>query len=194
MKEIAAAVAEESGKKAGSIVIEDIYKMFIKPRLEKIKNKPKDAEIIFDIIEEYLKEAYQRNKYMNTIVFNRETKTIDDLYVPLTIVKNGKSYREKIVIDEDMENIFEKLHRILIIDTAGMGKSTLAKFAYLKCLEKNYGIPFLIELRKLEKGKSLLQYICDELRLSRKELTPEDIRFIVEKGEFIFFLDDYDEK
>ena len=29
MKEIAAAVAEESGKKAGSIVIEDIYKMFI---------------------------------------------------------------------------------------------------------------------------------------------------------------------
>ena len=52
MKEIAAAVAEESGKKAGSIVIEDIYKMFIKPRLEKIKNKPKDAEIIFDIIEE----------------------------------------------------------------------------------------------------------------------------------------------
>lgn len=193
MKEIAAAVAEESGKKAGSIVIEDIYKMFIKPRLEKIKNKPKDAEIIFDIIEEYLKEAYQRNKYMNTIVFNRETNTIDDLYVPLTIVKNGKSYREKIVIDEDMENIFEKLHRILIIDTAGMGKSTLAKFAYLKCLEKNYGIPFLIELRKLEKGKSLLQYICDELRLSRKELTPEDIRFIVEKGEFIFFLDGYDE-
>ncbi len=193
MKEIAAAVVEESGKKAGSIVIEDIYKMFIKPRLEKIKNKPKDAEIIFDIIEEYLKEAYQRNKYMNTIVFNRETKTIDDLYVPLTIVKNGKSYREKIVIDEDMENIFEKLHRILIIDTAGMGKSTLAKFAYLKCLEKNYGIPFLIELRKLEKGKSLIQYICDELRLSRKELTPEDIRFIVEKGEFIFFLDGYDE-
>lgn len=40
----------------GAIVIENIYKMFIKPRLEKIKNKPKDAEIIFDIIEEYLKE------------------------------------------------------------------------------------------------------------------------------------------
>lgn len=193
MKEITSAIAEESGKKAGSMVLEDIYKMFVRPRLEKIKNKPKDVEIIFDLIEEYLRDAYQRNKYMNTIVFSRETKTIDDLYIPLTIEKTGKNGREKIIINENMENIFDKLHRILIIDTAGMGKSTLAKFAYLKCLEKNFGIPFLIELRKLEKGKSLLKYIFDELSLCKKELTAEDIRFIMEKGDFVFFLDGYDE-
>ena len=89
MKEITSAIAEESGKKAGSMVLEDIYKMFVRPRLEKIKNKPKDVEIIFDLIEEYLRDAYQRNKYMNTIVFSRETKTIDDLYIPLTIEKTG---------------------------------------------------------------------------------------------------------
>lgn len=36
MKEITSTIAEESGKKAGSMVLEDIYKMFVRPRLEKI--------------------------------------------------------------------------------------------------------------------------------------------------------------
>ncbi len=60
-------------------------------------------------------------------------------------------------------------------------------------MEKNFGIPFLIELRKLEKGKGVLKYICDELCLCKKELNSNDIRFILERGEFIFFLDGYDE-
>lgn len=186
-------VAKSCVQKAGDNFIEELFNEFIRPRLKKIKDKPKDCEIIFDIIEEYLKDAYERNKYMNTIVFNKETKTIQELYIPLTIVRNGKNSRDKLIIGEDIGNIFEKIHRVLIIDTAGMGKSTLAKYLYIKCLEKNFGIPFLIELRKLEKGKGLFKYICDELCLCKKELNPNDIRFIIERGEFIFFLDGYDE-
>lgn len=193
MNEVVDPIVQECAKKTGEFIIEDIYKEFVKPKLLKIKNKPKDAETIFDLLEEYLKNSYERNRYMNTIVFSKETKTIENLYVPLTIEKNGKNPREKVIIDENMYNIFSQMHKIMIIDTAGMGKSTLAKYVYLKCLEKDFGIPFLIELRKLEKGKSILEYICKELCICEKELNPNDIKFIIERGEFIFFLDGYDE-
>lgn len=193
MDKIVKSFVGECGGKAASHIVDDLYEEYIKPKLEKIKNRPKDSEIIFDNLREYLKKAYDRNRYMNTIVFNKETKTVDDLYIPLTIIKNSRNNRKKIIIDENMENFFESLHKILIIDTAGMGKSTLAKYVYLKCLEKDYGIPFLIEMRKLEKGTGILQYISDELCLGQKELSCHDIRSIIERGEFIFFFDGYDE-
>lgn len=186
-------VAQDYAKKAGGYVIEDIYKEFIKPKLNKIKNKPKNAYIIFEMLEKYYEKAYDRYKYMNTIVFKKETKTIDELYIPLTIVKNGKSNREKIVIDDNMPNIFQKCKRILLIDLAGMGKSTVLKYMYLKWLRSGHGIPFLIELRRLEKEETILRYICREMCLYENKLNENDIRFLIENGEFVFFLDGYDE-
>lgn len=178
--------------KGGEKVIEELFNTFVRPRINKLKNRPKCTEDIIELLEEYLENAYNRNKYINTIVFKKETKTIDELYIPLTIVKNGKNCKEKILINDEVYNFFETKSRILLIDNAGMGKSTLVKYIYLHCLKKKYGIPFLIELRKLQ-GKSLLQYIGDEICLCEKELNTNDIKFLIERGDFIFFLDGFDE-
>lgn len=186
-------VIKDVSTKVSVNIFDDIYKDYIKPRLERIKNKPKNAYDIFEILEEYFNKSYDRYKYMNTIVFKKETKTIDDLYIPLTILKNGRKKREKIVVNENIYNIFQKSKKILLIDLAGMGKSTIIKYMYLKWLRSDYDIPFLIELRKIEKGESLLDYICKELCLSEKQLTSNDIKFLLERGDFIFFLDGYDE-
>lgn len=186
-------VIKNVSSKAGERIVDDIYKEYIKPRLEKIKNKPKNAYDIFEILEEYYNRSYDRYKYMNTIVFKKETKTIDELYIPLTILKSGKKKREKIIINDQIYNIFQKSKRVLLIDLAGMGKSTIIKYMYLKWIRSDYDIPFLIELRKIEKGVSLLDYICQELCLSQKELTSNDIKFLLERGDFVFFLDGYDE-
>lgn len=189
----ASPVIKDATTKVGGMLVDEVIETFIRPKFEKIKNKPKNANKILEILESYYQKAYHRNKYMNTIVFKKETKTIDELYIPLTILKNGKERREKIVIDYQVTNIFERNKRVLVIDSAGMGKSTLSKFLYLKWIKSEYDIPFFIELRKIKKGMTILEHICEELCLSEKELTVNDIRFLVERGDFIFFLDGFDE-
>lgn len=186
-------IAQEAVKKTSGKFLDEMFETFLRPKFEKMKNKPKNTEDILEILEEYYQKAYNKNKYMNTIVFKQETKSLDELYIPLTIVKNGKNSKEKIVINNNISNIFETRKRILIIDSAGMGKSTLTKFLYLKWLNTDFDIPFLIELRKVKNGMSLLDHICQELCLSEKRLSANDIKFLIERGDFIFFLDGYDE-
>ena len=130
---------------------------------------------------------------MNTIVFQKETKTIDELYIPLTIVQNGKKNNNRVIIDENLKNIFYDPIKILIIDSAGMGKSTLVKFLSNFCIKKRWSIPFLIELRKLERGQSIESFIVKEIQLDNEKITGIDIKELLKRGDFIFFFDGYDE-
>ena len=90
MNTITEKAIEEANKKGINKAIDLLVDKFIVDKLDKIINKPQDIEIINDLLREYLNKKYEFNKYMNTIVFQKETKTIDELYIPLTIVQNGK--------------------------------------------------------------------------------------------------------
>lgn len=177
------------GGKSGVDIIVDT---FIKPKLEKWKNRPKEYFALMELISNYLKKCNEKDRYMNTIVFRKETKTIDELYVPLTLIKNGNR-RESITVDDNLSNIFDKPGKKLIIDTAGMGKSTLVKFLSLISINKNIGVPFTIELRRLEKNQEIIEFITEEIKLLENQFTRADIEDIIKRGDFIFFLDGYDE-
>lgn len=181
-----------AGKKGIDKTIDLLVEKFINPKLEKILNAPQNIFVLGDLFNEYLKKKYEKDKYINTIVFQNESKTIDELYIPLTIIQNGRR-NKSMILDEDMNNIFEEPNTLLIIDTAGTGKSTLVKFLSNLCIEKNWGIPFVIELRKLEKNQSLESYIISDIQLSNNNIKDVDIADIIRRGNFIFFLDGYDE-
>lgn len=191
MRKIAQDTLTEGSKKGVDKVIDLVFDKFIIPKLDKVLNGPKDLFILLDLFKEYLNKRYENDKYMNTIVFHKETKTIDELYIPLTIVQNGK--RNNIVINENMKNIFEEPNKMLIIDTAGTGKSTLVKFLSLICIRKEWGIPLVIELRKIEKAQSIMSYIIQEIQLSNSKIEEVDILDIFRRGGFILFFDGYDE-
>ena len=131
-------IITESGKKAGEKFVDIIIDTFLKPKFESIVNRPKNYMVLVDLLANYIKKSYENGKYMNTIVFRSESKTIDELYIPLTLMKTGRK-NEKIVINAELNNIFEKPRKILILDTAGMGKSTLVKYLYLFCIENGLG-------------------------------------------------------
>lgn len=192
MAKIVESTLGEAGKKGVSKAIDLLVDKFINPKLESILNAPHDIFVIHDLIREYLNKKYENDKYMNTIVFQRETKTIDDLYIPLTIVQNGKK-NNKLVLNEDMKNIFSEPTKMLIIDTAGTGKSTLLRFLSIMCIEKQWGIPFIIELRKIEKKQTMEAFIIEEIKLSNANLKDVDIIDLIRRGDFIFFLDGFDE-
>lgn len=190
-----ALVATESAKE----LIKSSIGTYIKPKLEKsYRNKEAESHLIKveDYIKDYLERSYKNAEIMNTIVFKNQQKKVDDLYIPLTLVKSDSMYKnknEEIYIDKYKENLINDYKKILLVDSAGMGKSTIIKYLYLCTIRENKGIPVLIELRKLEKNVSIIEFIIKEINGVRQYLKEEDILNLIEGGDFIFFFDGYDE-
>lgn len=191
MKELGMKIAEEASKKGVGEAIDLLFDKFLNPKIEMIANSPQDILDLEEQFKTYLSKRYDIDKYINTIVFHNENKTIDELYIPLTIVQNGK--RNSIAFNKDMNNIFDIPIKYLIMDTAGTGKSTLVKFLSTHCVERSWGYPFVIELRRLEKDQLIEEYILNDVQLICKNIKNVDIKDLIRRGDFIFFLDGYDE-
>lgn len=148
--------------------------------------------------------AYGMSQYasINSVVLGNESKPLDDLYVPLTIKRIGSSNHTNstVKLDRFPKALFNQHRHILVMDTAGMGKSTLMRFLYVSCIRNKAGlIPLLIELRRLPKDKNVIDCIAsaidsvgadlnDKHRFSRKRLAA-----MISTGGFLFLLDGYDE-
>jgi hypothetical protein len=172
---------------------------FVKPKLETINKKMSKQKNIFVInekINKYIEKSCNKCLYMNTIVFKNDQKRIDELYIPLTVVKNSKMKNDKyeeFLIDKYRDDFIQLYKRVLLVDTAGMGKSTIIKYLYLNALAESKGIPILIELRKLDKDISIVDFIMSEMNGIREHFSKEDVLELIEGGDFIFFFDGYDE-
>lgn len=191
MKELGKNMVEEAGKKGVGKAIDLLFDKYVNPKIEMIANSPQDILDLEEQFKTYLSKRYDINKYINTIVFHNENKTIDELYIPLTIVQNGK--QNNISFSKGMNNIFDTPIKYLIMDTAGTGKSTLVKFLSTHCIEKSWGYPFVVELRRLEKDQLIEEYILNDVQLICKKVKRVDIKDLIRRGDFIFFLDGYDE-
>ena len=76
---------------------------------------------------------------------------------------------------------------------AGMGKSTIIKYFACQGVNLDKCIPIVIELRRLEKNQSILEYIQTQINSLDKNIRIEEIVDILKKGDFVIFFDGYDE-
>lgn len=159
------------------------------------------VDIFTDRFAEYVSQQAQRHSCLSTIVFGHQ-KTLHDLYIPLTVVPVDESQPGKdddsILIDRFSPKFIPIHNRILITDTAGMGKSTLSKFLFLQCLKSCYAIPVFIELRHLSSITDIVSLLHRQLNPSiaaddEQKFTKRQIERILKKGGLIFFFDGYDE-
>ncbi|QJP10709.1 NACHT domain-containing protein [Pseudomonas multiresinivorans] len=150
---------------------------------------------------DYLSNLGGQCSIINTIAFQNTPKRLDDLYIPLTLTTPEKTISIKITENSDL---FKIGNRILINDSAGMGKSTLSKRVVLNTLSTNTEIPVYLELRKVNKTTILesikkrlgiknetsseilkelpLQFIfdgLDEVPSDLKQSTTEDLRSFI---------------
>lgn len=173
-----------------------ILETFLVPKLIDIRDKWKRQDKIIDHSFEnkfidYLNESYEKNAILNTIAFKKRKVLLNEVYIPLTLYCEDSS--EKIIVDGYNIDIFKNSNKILITDTAGMGKSTLSRKILLSIIEKNVGIPILIELRRLTKDKDVVDEIIEQLKPINEELDKNFILDLIKRGDFIFFLDGFDE-
>lgn len=95
-------------------IVKGISNEYIIPGLKNIyKNKRESKELAEAeyIIREYIERSYIDNLNMNTIVFKNKQKNINDLYIPLTLVKSsdvGNEELEEVYIDRYREELVNK--------------------------------------------------------------------------------------
>jgi hypothetical protein len=176
--------------------IAPIVEIFVKPKLQRLSKflKRNNAESLISVeakFEEYLNRSYEKHSYIPILIFQNQQKKLEDIYIPLTVRKQREP--ENFLLDTYPKKFLPKYKKILIRDTAGMGKSTLMKKLFLSSLEMQQGIPIFIELRKLKGDDSITSFIHRELNPINDEFDQEFILNLIKDGSFIFFLDGYDE-
>jgi DNA replication protein DnaC len=148
--------------------------------------------------QESLERSYTKYSIVNTLVFHNLTQKLKDLYVAQSLVKEDMYNDNQVVeqIDKLPVGLIKKYKKILITGTAGVGKSTILKYMFIDLIDKcctEVGIPFYIELKKLKKEHTILDEIQEELSSLSKQFDSDLLLKFIQMGDFIFFLDGYDE-
>ncbi|WP_305156533.1 NACHT domain-containing NTPase [uncultured Muribaculum sp.] len=142
--------------------------------------------------EDYYERTYRKLSVMNTLAFKNQQLLLKSVYQPLTIIA-GDSDCPPVRIDKFPVEAMDQYRRILITDTAGMGKSTLTKFLFIDAVDNGHGIPFFIELRKLKKKYGILDEIIHELGGLEEDFNRDFLLELFRRGDFIFIFDGFDE-
>ena len=101
-------------------------------------------------MEEYLYYFYKKNIYTRSLAKQNCKQIIYKIYQPLEIY-NRVNTSERYYINKLEMEIFYKHRNILLMDNAGMGKSTLIKYMSLSILENGEYVPYILELTQTNK-------------------------------------------
>lgn len=181
---------------------------FLNPLFEKWKEKHKNDKNLQNFLSNsderfiaYAKRMVEKYSYSKTIIFRRQQRKLESLYIPLTVftyssdIHNHYNDKSFFVIDDYKNDFIPNFKKILITDYAGMGKSTLMKWLFISCIKKTEAFPIFIELKNLKGDISIFDEICRELSDSFEEDKSFNklIKKLISKGEFVFFFDGCDE-
>ncbi len=180
----------------------EIAKALLKPIVKALRLINENLiDVFLSRFEEYLSRQFIRHCHLPTIVF-QVRKPLEDLYVPLTVEHqssvNARGRHISIKLDKYHANFLPALKKVLVIDDAGMGKSTLSRFLMIQATKTLATVPVFIELRHLNSSRTIVDWLLselnpiglqgEELKIDKRQLTR-----LLSKGIFTFFLDGYDE-
>jgi hypothetical protein len=156
----------------------------------------KIADVFSDRFVGYVDRQLQKHSYLNTLVFQNQIP-LEELYIPLTLVRAVDGQKDEVTIKKFPRDLIENNRRVLITDTAGMGKSTLLRFLLIHCVRSNFAVPVFIELRHLSQTQSVISLLERELNMhalpDERRFGSSEIAKLLTRGNLVFFLDGYDE-
>lgn len=125
----------------------------------------------------------------NSVLGNGQ-RSMKEVYVPQYIVdeRDNTTY----LIDGYPDALIRKYRRIVIKDYAGRGKSTLVKKMFLEAINKGE-FPLFVELRNLNEGGTVMEEILRCLQEIDKGFEEYLLRYLLDQGIFVIFLDGFDE-
>ncbi|MFK7602660.1 NACHT domain-containing protein [Deinococcus sp. SM5_A1] len=174
-----------------TISTKKLYDDIIKPIFNNTKIKRSRSDALSERLNSYISSNIKKYRSLRTIAHPEKKLDLMQIYIPLTLRDDGeeKSYR----LDNFNLKFISDSKPKLIIDYAGMGKSTIFKYLYLSCVKEQFGIPFLLELRKIKKGQSIEEYIRIDISNKRVNYDIEELNELFLTGRCVLLLDGLDE-
>jgi len=169
---------------------EKIEQKYLVP-LQSFLNKENKSDLEdFNLnFKEYLGRSYHYYSSARTLVFGNQQKKLEDFYYPLELAQKNLVIKTK----KYPEELLPKFKKVIIVDSGGMGKSTIMKWLFIRAIKENKGIPIFIELRLLSEKNTLIDEIINQINPLDKTVSKTIILKLISKGNFIFFFDGYDE-
>ena len=181
--------------------IDSLLEKLIVPKFKALGDKckleyNKHLVPITEHFEEYLYRSYKKYSFINTLVLKNQQKMLKSIYLPLTLqirdYGNSSVVKQRITgYPKEFIDVYNG--KLLITDTAGMGKSTLVKRMFIDVIDQGYGIPICIELRRLSSNRTILNEIQEQINSITSDFNEDLLLELIQMGSFIFFLDGYDE-
>lgn len=167
-------------------LIEDKILPFILHKGSDFYRKEKNILRLKYQMSNYLAKTHAQCSIINSLAFPNILKKINEIYEPLTL-STLDSREENEYLVKRGDEFLKQLKNILIIDNAGMGKSTLLKKMVIDTIDFSEYIPIYIELRTLT-DHSVTEQIKKLIGLDSIENDN-----ILEEIPFIYFFDGVDE-
>ena len=175
-------------------IIKDIIGPKISRLFENNKTIKVDKQKIKNVLETYLLKRYAKFMIIDTLALPNMQTLFIDLYEPLTVfAEDRRDGRIEVKIDSYPYDLIPRFGRVVIEDTAGMGKSTITKKIFMSIIETKVSVPILIELREINNSNSILKEIQTQLSSTENIVDSNLLVKLIEEGEFIFLLDGLDE-
>ncbi|WP_313289959.1 NACHT domain-containing protein [Stutzerimonas nitrititolerans] len=170
------------------------------PKIEKVRKwanekdlKGKlDSNALAATMERYLVKLSHRVSEITSITFPQLKLNIFEAYEPLYMTQNAHFDSDPQRISTD-DIIVPRQRSLIIIDSAGMGKSTFSKYIVARLLHKSDKIPILFDLRKTNPESNVIENIASELDLPGEQFDRELFYKLLELGKFFVILDGFDE-
>ncbi|WP_430410546.1 hypothetical protein [Kordia sp.] len=124
-------------------IVKDLVLPKIQSIFKKFKIESTDKKSVEEQLCDYLERRYTKFLTIDTLVFPNMQTALEILYQPLTVsCREGISGDEiNIKIDCYPKDLLPNYARVIIEDTAGMGKSTITKKLFQSIIEQKAGIP-----------------------------------------------------
>lgn len=170
------------------------------PKIEKVRKWASekdlegklDSDVLAAAMERYLIKLSNRVSEITSITFPQLKLNIFEAYEPLYMTQNAHYDSDPRRISTD-DIIAPKQRSLIIIDSAGMGKSTFSKYIVARLLHKSDKIPILFDLRKTNPKLDVIENFASELDLPGQRFDRELFYKLLELGKFFVILDGFDE-
>lgn len=177
-------------------LISELIKQFTLPiynGLKKITKGTNDKiQVIFELcFSEYLVRNYERYSKTKTLLYREMPVNLKDFYVRTDLRINSEIIDEKNFINE-----IEKNKRLIVLGSAGCGKSTFCKSLFVELIKKPRDmLPIFVELRHLNNlsDKSLYNFILNALMNLNPSFNKSQLDYALKLGKVLIILDGFDE-
>lgn len=162
--------------------------------LEDVGGNIDDAKhILLNGFESYMTKVYDEQKYISTLIRPQHAFLLDDIYISQTMTKSFVSDPIQVKIDHIDSDFLKSNMKILLTDTAGVGKSTSMKRIVLNCIRDRIAVPFLIELRNINPSNTILSEMLSKLHSFVQKFNEPLLKRIVSSGGLLIIFDGFDE-